>query len=233
MANATQNNDRTRNVRAMFSRIASNYDRMNRLMTAGMDARWRREGIRVAKLQPGMRVLDLGSGTGDLARLARKKVPGISVTAADFTLAMMLAGKKQGELLFVGVDALATPFADASFDVVVSGFLLRNTVDLDQALSEQYRLLKPGGRAVVLDTTRPTRNLFSPFIWLHMHVIIPTLGWLVSGDRKAYAYLTDSSEQFLLAEELADRMQKAGFMDVEFKRHMAGTIAIHWGFKGA
>jgi demethylmenaquinone methyltransferase / 2-methoxy-6-polyprenyl-1,4-benzoquinol methylase len=233
MKNSTQKNEWALKVRAMFGRIAGNYDRMNRLMTAGFDRVWRREVVRKAKLQPGMRVLDLGTGTGDLARLAYEEVPGISVVAADLTLAMMIAGKKRGKLPFVNSDALAAPFGDATFDVVVSGFLLRNTADLDQALQEQHRLLMPGGRVVVLDTTRPKRNLLTPFIWLHMHVVIPMLGWLISGDRKAYAYLSDSSEHFLLAEELAKRMQKAGFMGVGFRRYMAGTIAIHWGKKGA
>jgi len=231
MDNPAQKNDRSMQVHAMFNRIAFTYDRMNRLMTAGFDRAWRQEIIRLANLKPDMQVLDLGTGTGDLAWLVFNEVPEISVTAADFSLAMMLEGRKRGNLPFVSADALSAPFADGSFDIVMSGFLLRNTADLDQALKEQHRLLKPGGQVVVLDTTRPVQNPLTPFIWLHMHLIIPALGWLVSGDRKAYIYLSDSSEHFLSAEELAEQMTSAGFVEVGFKRRMAGTIAIHWGRK--
>jgi demethylmenaquinone methyltransferase/2-methoxy-6-polyprenyl-1,4-benzoquinol methylase len=108
---------------------------------------------------------------------------------------------------------------------------MRNTADLKLALKEQIRLLNPGGRIVILDTTRPKTNLFTPFIWLHMHLIIPALGRLVTGDRQAYEYLSNSSERFLFAEELAAKMNEAGFTNIAFKRYMFGTIAIHWGIK--
>lgn len=218
-------------VRATFGRIAKRYDLMNRLMTAGLDKRWRHEVLRLADLQPGMRVLEIGTGTGDLARMAIADVPGVRVTAADFTLAMMLTGKERGKLPFVAADALATPFANSVFDAAISGFLMRNAADLNQALSEQFRLLKPGSRIVILDTTRPTHNIFSAFIWLHMHLVIPLLGRLVAGNRQAYEYLSNSSERFLFAEELASRMMEAGFIEIGFRRYMAGTIAIHWGKK--
>jgi demethylmenaquinone methyltransferase/2-methoxy-6-polyprenyl-1,4-benzoquinol methylase len=231
MTNLTLSSKRAQNVRRMFTGISGNYDRMNRLMTAGFDRVLRRKVIHQAQLKTGMRVLDLGTGTGDLARLAYTQAPGIRIAAADFTQSMMLAGRKNGDLPFINADALTVPFAESTFDVVMSGFLLRNTADLDQALKEQNRVLKPGGRIVVLDTTRPTRSLLTPFVWFHMHAIIPTLGWLVSRDRSAYTYLSDSSERFLSAEELAKRLKQAGFIDVDYKRYLAGTIAIHWGKK--
>jgi demethylmenaquinone methyltransferase / 2-methoxy-6-polyprenyl-1,4-benzoquinol methylase len=218
-------------VRKTFTRVAHNYQRMNSLMTLGQDHAWRREVVRLVGLKPGMRLLDLGTGTGDLARLVLANGQGVKIVAADFTLEMLLAGWKRGELPFTAADALAAPFAAESFDVVISGFLLRNVGDLDQALAEQFRLLKPGGRIVILETTRPTRNLLTPFIWLHMNVVIPLLGSLVSGNREAYEYLPQSSEQFLSAEKLAVRLEEAGFTGVGFKRRMAGTIAIHWGKK--
>jgi demethylmenaquinone methyltransferase/2-methoxy-6-polyprenyl-1,4-benzoquinol methylase len=218
-------------VRGIFTRIAGQYDRMNRLMTGGQDRRWRSEAIRTLALQPGQQLLDLGTGTGDLAREALKQEAAIKVAAADFTLQMMLTGKQRGELPFLCTDALQVPFADNTFDGVVSGFLMRNVGDLDRALAEQFRVLKPGGRLVILETTRPRRNLLSPFIWLHMHLVIPLLGGTVSGFREAYRYLPDSSEQFLSAEELAARMSAAGFKQVGFRLLMFGTIAIHWGSK--
>lgn len=224
--------DRERYVRGVFTRIAPHYDLMNRLMTAGQDIAWRRETIRRAQLTPGSRLLDLGAGTGDLAREALRQEPGAKVTAADFTLGMMLEGRERSsDLPFVQANALQTPFADGTFDAVVSGYLMRNVGDLDQAIREQYRILKPGGRVVILDTTVPTRNLLSPFIWIHLHLVIPLLGRIISGSADAYHYLPDSTEHFLLAEALARRLSEGGFVRVGFRRLMAGTMAIHWGQK--
>ncbi len=108
---------------------------------------------------------------------------------------------------------------------------MRNVIDLQKALDEQYRVLKNGGRIVILDTTRPKKNILSPFIWLHMHFIIPTLGGLLTGSRDAYRYLPETTEGFVTAEELAARMSKTGFQKIGFQRYMFGTIAIHWGEK--
>jgi demethylmenaquinone methyltransferase / 2-methoxy-6-polyprenyl-1,4-benzoquinol methylase len=224
--------EKARYVQDIFTRIAPRYDLMNRLMTGGQDVRWRKEVIRRAGLQPSASLLDLGSGTGDLAREALAQQPTARVTAADFTLEMMRAGRKPGDAFgWSSADALSLPFQSVSFDAVVSGFLMRNVVDSLQALREQLRVLKPGGRIVILDTTRPKRNLLSPFIWIHLHVIIPTLGTLLSGQRDAYTYLPDSTEAFLSAEELAARMAVAGFRNIGYKRLMFGTIAMHWGQK--
>jgi demethylmenaquinone methyltransferase/2-methoxy-6-polyprenyl-1,4-benzoquinol methylase len=114
---------------------------------------------------------------------------------------------------------------------VVSGYLMRNVGDLSQAIAEQYRLLKPGGRLVILETTVPTRNLLTPFIWLHLHIGIPLLGRIISGNGDAYHYLPDSTEHFLLAEDLAARLAEGGFVRVGFRRLMGGTMAIHWAEK--
>jgi demethylmenaquinone methyltransferase/2-methoxy-6-polyprenyl-1,4-benzoquinol methylase len=223
--------ERAAYVQNMFTRIARRYDFMNRLMTGGQDVRWRRRVIQLARLNRNSRLLDLGTGTGDLAREALAQFPQARIVAADFTLEMMRVGQKGGRLNFSSADALQLPFADSLFDAVVSGFLMRNVVDLQKALQEQHRVLRKGGRMVILDTTRPRKNLLSPFIWLHMHVIIPTLGRLITGSSDAYQYLPETTEGFVTAEELAARMAAAGFRRVGYDRLMLGTIAIHWGEK--
>ncbi len=225
--------ERARYVQSLFQQIAPRYDLMNRLMTGGQDVHWRQQVIRRAALPPGGRLLDLGAGTGDLSREALRQYPNSHPFAADFTLGMMFVGKEQSGENFPWscADALQLPFPDQSFDAIVSGFLLRNVVNLDQALREQYRVLRPGGRMVALDTTRPRPSVLSPFIRFHMHHVIPFLGGLLTGQRDAYIYLPTSSENFLLAEDLKARIEACGFNQAGFQRLMFGTTAIHWGVK--
>lgn len=218
-------------IQELFTRIAQRYVLMNHLMTAGQDIRWRRIAVRQARLSPGAAVLDLGAGTGDLAREALRQVPSAYVIGADFTLEMMRVGQRFGSLPYIAADALHLPFAEETFDAILSGFLMRNVSNLSRALEEQWRVLKPGGRIVILDTTRPARNLLWPLIWLHMHLVIPLLGALVTGSGDAYRYLSESTGHFLTAEELAQRMEQVGFRQVGFRRLMFGVIAIHWGSK--
>lgn len=223
--------ERATYVQNMFTQIAKRYDLMNRLMTGGQDVRWRRQVIQLARLNQNSHLLDLGTGTGDLAREALAQFPQAQVIAVDFTLEMMRVGQKRGVLNFSSADALHMPFSDFSFDAVISGFLMRNVIDLQQALQEQYRVLKNGGRIVILDTTRPRKNILSPLIWLHMHLIIPALGGLLTGTKEAYRYLPETTEGFVTAEELASRMAAVGFRKVNYQRFMFGTIAIHWAEK--
>lgn len=226
---------RAKYVQGMFTRIASHYNLMNRLMTFGRDRYWRREVIRRAALPPtGGLLLDLGGGTGDLGLEALRRNATTTPIEADFTLEMMRVGRGRpgtGALRWSAADALELPFPDDTFDAVVSGFLLRNVIDLPQTLAEQYRVIKPGGRLVALDTTRPTGSWLGPFVRFYMHTAIPLLGRLVSGDEDAYVYLPDTSESFLSAEELVVRMASAGFGSIAFLRLNFGTIAIHWGMK--
>jgi demethylmenaquinone methyltransferase / 2-methoxy-6-polyprenyl-1,4-benzoquinol methylase len=225
-------NERAAYIQNMFTRIARRYDLMNRLMTGFQDVRWRRLVIQLARLNPGSSLLDLGAGTGDLAREALRQQPAARVTAADFTLEMMRVGRKNGTALsWSAADALQIPFAKGSFNAVVSGFLMRNVTDLHKALQEQHRVLVNGGQIVILDTTRPKKNLLSPFIWIHMHVIIPTLGRLITGARDAYKYLPDTTENFVTAEKMSALMAVVGFKKIGFERLMFGTIAIHWAEK--
>ena len=223
--------ERAAYVQNMFTRIAQRYDLMNRLMTGFQDVRWRRLVIQLAGLKPSASLLDLGAGTGDLAREALRQQPAAKVTAADFTLEMMRVGRRGDPLQWSAADALNLPFADTSFDAVVSGFLMRNVTDIHKALQEQYRVLQRGGRVVILDTTRPKKNILSPFIWIHMHVIIPALGRLISGERDAYKYLPDTTENFVTAEKMSALMAAVGFKKIGYERLMFGTIAIHWAEK--
>ena len=224
--------ERARYVRDMFAGIAPRYDLMNRIMTGGQDVRWRRKVIRLAQINNHASLLDLGTGTGDLAKEALSQFPSAKVVGADFTLEMMRAGKQNSPYNWSAADALSLPFSDSSFDVVISGFLMRNVIDLNSALTEQYRVLKSGGRIVILDTTKPKRNLLSPLIQLHMHTIIPLLGRLITGVSDAYRYLPESTDGFVTAENMANRMIYVGFENVGFQRLMFGTVAIHHGDKG-
>ncbi|MCF6277845.1 MAG: ubiquinone/menaquinone biosynthesis methyltransferase [Anaerolineales bacterium] len=223
--------ERAYRVQSMFTQIAGRYDLMNRIMTAGQDVRWRREVIRHARLQAADTLLDLGTGTGDLAREALRQQPDAQPTAADFTLEMMRVGQKYGPLNWSSADALNLPFPNESFNAIVSGFLMRNVTDVQRALTEQYRTLKPGGRIVILDTTKPRKNIFTPFINIHLHYVIPLIGGLLTGEREAYTYLPESTEGFLRADELAARMAAVGFKSIDFDIKMFGTVAIHWGEK--
>jgi demethylmenaquinone methyltransferase/2-methoxy-6-polyprenyl-1,4-benzoquinol methylase len=226
--------DKPAYVQDVFTRIAPRYDLMNRLMTAGQDVAWRKEVIGRARLRPGDRLLDLGAGTGDLAREGLRQEPGVWAIAADYTLRMMAVGRARYGCPrdWSTADALHLPFPDASFDALVSGFLLRNVASVDTALAEMLRVLKPGGRMVALDTTRPGKTLLSPFIRFHMMRVIPTLGTLITGQRDAYTYLPVSSENFLQAEDLLAKIEAAGFARAGFRRRMFGTVAVHWGEKG-
>lgn len=223
-------------VQDMFGRIAQRYNLMNRIMTAGQDQRWRRFVIQKAELPENGTMLDLATGTGDIAFEALKSVPGLTVVGGDFALPMMYVGQTQrrgDEVLWCGADAMNLPFADNSFDAITSGYLVRNVIDIDQTLHEQLRILKPGGRIVILDTSPPPPSLVRPFIQIHLKYGIPILGRLIAGKdgSDAYDYLPESTQAFKTPDELAALMKNAGIQGVDYETFMFGTMAIHWGYK--
>jgi demethylmenaquinone methyltransferase/2-methoxy-6-polyprenyl-1,4-benzoquinol methylase len=225
-----QGEERARYVQAMFARIAGRYDLMNRLMTLGQDLRWRRYVIRQAQLLPGSRLLDIATGTGDIAYEGHQQVAGLQAVGGDFTIEMMQVGKRipgREAIRWVAADTLALPFPDDYFDAVTSGFLMRNVIDVPGALREQRRVTRPGGRVVILESSPPKDNLLRPFIRIHLNTIIPTLGRLVAGQADAYRYLPDSTQHFQGPEELARRMEDCGLTNVSYRLFMFGTIAVH------
>jgi demethylmenaquinone methyltransferase/2-methoxy-6-polyprenyl-1,4-benzoquinol methylase len=221
-------------VNRMFARIAPTYDLMNRLMTGGQDQRWRRKLLDLCALPPQGWLLDIGAGTGDIAQMARTRLPGIQAFATDFTYEMMAVGKAQPArrtLPFTQADTFALPYADNTFDVAVSGFLIRNVVDRQAAFREQARVTKPGGRVVCLETAPPYNALFGPLFKMYFFRLIPLLGGLISGDRQAYAYLPHSTVDFPPPRELQRLMEQAGLRHVFYNEMMFGTVAIHVGIK--
>ena len=225
---------RSRYVQSMFSRIAGRYDLMNRLMTAGQDGRWRQTVIQKTQLPPNGQLLDIGTGTGDIAREGIRACPGLLAVGADFTLEMMRIGRddpsRQG-IRWAGADALALPFPDGSFHAVTSGFLLRNVIDPAAAFREQVRVTRPGGWVVVLESSPPKQNALRPFIRFHLNTVIPLLGRLIAGDAEAYRYLPESTQAFQDPESLVMIMADCGLTNVTYELFMFGTVAIHSGRK--
>ena len=213
-------------VRRMFDRIAPVYDAMNRVMTAGLDQRWRAATVRET-VRPGDRVLDACCGTGDLA-IAAHAAGASSVVGLDFSAAMLeRARRKAPELAFIEGDVLALPFKDESFDAAVVGFGIRNVADLTAGLGELRRVLRPGGRLGILEITTP-RGMLAPFYRMWFDRIVPLLGRVLPGG-EAYTYLPASVRRFPPPEELAALLAANGFARVRFKRFAGGIVALHVG----
>ncbi len=222
--------DKAAYVQDMFGRIAERYDRMNRVMTLGQDQRWRRYAVQQASLPKDGQLLDLATGTGDIAFEAAKRHPNVNVVAADFAMPMMLVGRNRfygDRVEWLDADAMNLPFPAQWFDALISAYLLRNVANISRTLEEQYRVVKPGGRVISLDTSPPSDNLLKPFILFYLKHIIPLLGRMIAGDSSAYVYLPESTRSFKTADELITLMEAAGFVDVSYKKFMFGTVAIH------
>jgi demethylmenaquinone methyltransferase/2-methoxy-6-polyprenyl-1,4-benzoquinol methylase len=224
-------------VQEMFSRIAPRYDLMNRVMTFGRDQSWRRLLVKRAGIQPGARVLDIATGTADIALAAEKAGAGL-VVAADFSYTMLKYARlkikpwnNQNNVHLITADGLHLPFPNNSFDAVVTGFSLRNVGDLGAFLREMTRVTKPGGKVACLEITRPRQPLFRDFFAWYFGRVVPKIGGLISGNADAYSYLPHSVAIFVTPEELRVRMEDAGLNNVAFETLMLGTVAIHAGTK--
>lgn len=222
-------------VRAMFTRIARRYDLMNALMTCGRHHAWRRITAAALRAAPPGPVLDLATGTGDLALAIRRARPEDTVFGADFSEGMLreaaakLSRRHQRRMPLVAADALALPFRDRTFAAVTSAFLLRNLGDLGRGIAEMRRVTRPGGLVVALEITRPRIPGWDAIFGFYFHRIVPAVGAVVAGDRAAYAYLPESVSQFASPQGLADLMRRAGLGDVRYRRLGLGTIALHVG----
>jgi demethylmenaquinone methyltransferase/2-methoxy-6-polyprenyl-1,4-benzoquinol methylase len=219
----------------MFSRIAGRYDLANRIMTLGMDVGWRRRAAQLAEPR-GTLALDVGTGTGDFA-IELVRAGAQNVVAVDFVPGMLeVARQKLGAsrvpeaIDLANADAICLPFAGATFDCVVSAFALRNVADLQAALGEMTRVLRPGGRLVCLELTHPT-GLFRSGVSVYFRRVIPVIGALLTGERWAYRYLPESLGPFPDARELARMMSETGLHDVSFCRLGFGLVAAHRGFR--
>ena len=218
----------------MFDRIAGVYDLMNSAMTAGLHHQWRQRAVDRAEVAPGCDALDVACGTGDLAFELRRRIGADGrVVGCDFSEPMLeLARRKSGErglaVEFGWADALDLPYGDASFDAVTIGFGARNLADLDRGLVEMTRVLRPGGRLVILEITRPTREPLASFYGLWFDRLVPMLGGL-AGDPDAYSYLPESVRTFPEPRELAAKMDAAGLAEIRWLLLAGGIIAIHSG----
>lgn len=219
-------------VQAMFDRIAGVYDRMNSVMTAGLHHRWRARAADLAQVRPGDDVLDVATGTGDLAiELARRVGPTGSVVGSDFSEGMLdLARVKDPRITWEQANALDLPYATGRFAAVTVGFGARNFSDLDAGLREMTRVTRPGGHVVVLEITTPTRPPLSTFYRAWFDRVVPLIG-RVAGDSDAYTYLPNSVKRFPGPHELAQRLAAAGLDEVQYLLTAGGIIAIHAGRK--
>lgn len=221
-------------VRAMFDRIAGLYDRMNTVMTAGLHHQWRRRAADLAELAPGGRALDVATGTGDLAlELAARVAPGGRVIGVDFSERMLEVARAKAaahpgaEVRFEAGNALALPYRDGEFDAATVGFGARNFSDLNRGLAEMARVVRPGGRVVVLEITTPRRPPLSTFFSLWFDRIVPALGRVV--DSQAYAYLPTSVRRFPGPDGLAGVMAGCGLSRIRYVLTAGGIIALHVG----
>jgi len=231
--------DKAERVRAVFDSVASRYDLMNDLMSFGAHRLWKRFALVQTGLRPGMRALDLAGGTGDLARgLVQQVGETGSVVLADINAAMLEQGRARlvdaglsDRVECVLADAEALPFADRSFDCVTIAFGLRNVTDKDAALASMFRVLKPGGRALVLEFSTPTTPGLAPLYDLYSFKVLPALGRLVADDADSYRYLAESIRRHPDQATLTAMMQRAGFDRVAHHDLAGGIVALHKGFR--
>jgi demethylmenaquinone methyltransferase/2-methoxy-6-polyprenyl-1,4-benzoquinol methylase len=225
-------------VQGVFSRVASRYDLMNDVMSAGIHRLWKDAMIDWLAPRPGMRLLDVAGGTGDIAFRALRRVPGATATVCDLTEGMLAEGRRRAEALrlsdridWLAGDAMALPFADASFDAYTIAFGIRNVTRPEVALAEAFRVLRRGGRLMVLEFSRVPNDLLRSVYDAYSMNVIPAMGQIVAGDRESYRYLVESIRRFPDQETFAAMIRAAGFGQVAFRNLTMGVAALHSGWK--
>lgn len=216
--------ERESRIRRVFSKVAGRYDLMNDAMSLGIHRLWKNSFAKQVRLQPGMLIVDLAGGTGDVA--IRLKNPDNTVLVADPGLEMMVAGNKRHRLPAIATTAERLSFSDNACDCITMSFGIRNTTDINQALREIYRTLKPGGQCLILEFSTPAKWL-KPFYDFHSFHVIPRLGAAIAREPEAYQYLVESIRQFPDQKEFADMMKQAGFKSVKYRNLSFGIACIH------
>ncbi len=218
----------------IFADIAGRYDAMNRLMSLGQDRRWRRLTAEALSLRSRARVLDVGVGTGDMAMALRDCLPDAKVVGVDATRPMMDVGRSKPSMQAIELaqaDGLHLPFRNGHFDGVVSAFLLRNVTDVKQALSEQRRVVRSGGRVACLEMSWPRTPVFGVLFRIYFAVLMPWVTGLLTGQPAAYRYLPRSVQRFQTPEELTEVMVQVGLNDVRCRKLALGTVTLHVGVR--
>jgi demethylmenaquinone methyltransferase / 2-methoxy-6-polyprenyl-1,4-benzoquinol methylase len=225
-------------VHGVFTRVASKYDIMNDLMSGGVHRLWKDAMMDWLAPRPGQRLLDVAGGTGDVAFRFLKRAAGATAVVCDMTESMLVEGRKRAEadklaerLDWVVGDAMALPFADNSFDVYTISFGIRNVTRIGDALAEAYRVLRPGGRLMVLEFSRIPNDLMQKAYDLYSFNVIPVMGQVVTGDRDSYQYLVESIRKFPEQEAFAGMIRAAGFGQVKYRNLTMGVAALHSGWK--
>ena len=226
--------EKGRQVEHMFDRIAHSYDLLNHCLSLGIDKRWRRAAINSLRPYAPKKMLDVATGTGDFALLAARTLGPESLLGVDISEGMLEVGRKKilqaGLADVVGFrreDCMALSLPDGEYDALTVAYGIRNFQDLDRGLSEMYRVLRPGGRLVIIELTAPRRFPMRQLFWLYSHVLMPLVGRLVSRDSKAYSYLPATMEAFPQGEVMREILQKAGFREVEFRRFTFGLSTLY------
>lgn len=230
-----ENSEKGAQVQAMFDSIAGRYDLLNRVLSMGVDRGWRVAAAKAVLENNPKDVLDIATGTGDFAIAIQKLAPDAKVTGSDFAIEMLKIARSKADVLNLEIpfeqgDALALPYADSSFDSVSCAFGFRNFADFKRGLEEFYRVLRVGGRCVILEFPPPPDNLLGQCYTLYFKHILPVIGGIISGNQAAYKYLPESVIAFPKPEALADLMQSVGF-EAQYTILTAGLAAIHVGVK--
>ena len=221
-------------VRQMFDRIAPTYDKLNHMLSLGIDRRWRRIAVDALGKHKPQHILDIATGTGDFALLLAERIKPQHITGADISEGMMAVGRKkvkqeglQDTISFQYEDCMKLSFPDGSFDAVTSAYGVRNFQDLEAGLREMLRVLRPGGHLLIVELTPPPRFPMKQLFWVYAHVVMPLLGRLISHDDSAYTYLPASMEAFPQAEQMEGILHRVGFAEVQWKRFTFGISTMY------